>query len=145
MSASKKTRKPASPKPKSATKPTKPTKPKTAPRNAKVATRANPAAKASPKATAPKATPRAATTPKRASAINAAAQVLVSAKSPMNCRDLIAEMAKRRLWVSPGGKTPAATLNAAILREIKTKGAAARFRKVGRGLFEATRIAASNA
>jgi len=141
MSASKKTKKPASPKPTSAT---KPSKPKTAPRNAKAATRANPAAKASP-TPKPKATPHAATTPTRASAINAAAQVLASAKSPMNCRDLIAEMAKRRLWVSPGGKTPAATLNAAILREIKTRGAAARFRKVGRGLFEATKNVASNA
>jgi len=136
MSASKKTKKPAS---------SKPNKPKTAPRNAKAATRAHPGSKASPKATTPKATPHAATTPKRASAINAAAQVLARAKSPMNCRDLIAEMAKRRLWVSPGGKTPAATLNAAILREIKTRGAAARFRKVGRGLFEATKNATSNA
>ena len=52
---------------------------------------------------------------------------------------LIEAMAERGLWSSPNGKTPAATLYAAILREISTKGVAARFRKVDRGLFELAR------
>jgi hypothetical protein len=38
------------------------------------------------------------------------------------------------LWQTEG-KTPAATLSSAILREITTKGDAARFRKVGPGKF----------
>ena len=37
--------------------------------------------------------------------------------------------------MSPGGKTPAATLYSAILREIQTKGKEARFKKSDRGLF----------
>jgi len=36
---------------------------------------------------------------------------------------------------SPSGQTPAATLYSAILREIKTKGKDARFKKSDRGLF----------
>ena len=50
-------------------------------------------------------------------------------------------MAKRGLWSSPNGKTPEATLYAAILREIGTKGDAARFRKVERGQFTHTGVA----
>ena len=41
------------------------------------------------------------------------------------------------LWRSPGGKTPEATLYAAIIREIAAKGTAARFRKHERGVFVA--------
>jgi hypothetical protein len=74
--------------------------------------------------------------PKRASAINAAAQVLEQAGSAMNCQELIATMLEQGLWSSPNGKTPHATLYSAILREIGTKGDAARFRKVERGRFE---------
>jgi hypothetical protein len=44
-------------------------------------------------------------------------------------------MATQGLWTSPGGKTPAATLYSAIIREIKLKGGEARFRKVERGKF----------
>jgi hypothetical protein len=47
-------------------------------------------------------------------------------------------MAEKGLWTSPGGKTPAATLYSSILRELQTKGANARFKKVERGKFEAT-------
>jgi HB1, ASXL, restriction endonuclease HTH domain len=38
-------------------------------------------------------------------------------------------------WKSPGGKTPSATVYSAILREIKTRGQDARFRKAERGRF----------
>jgi len=37
--------------------------------------------------------------------------------------------------------TPAATLNAAIIREVKVKGREARFKKTGRGLFAAAKPA----
>ena len=45
-------------------------------------------------------------------------------------------MTEQGLWTSPAGKTPHATLYAAMLREINAKGADARFRKVERGQFE---------
>jgi hypothetical protein len=44
-------------------------------------------------------------------------------------------MAAQGSWSSPAGKTPAATLYAAILREIRTKKDQARFRKTGPGRF----------
>lgn len=59
---------------------------------------------------------------KRLSALDAAAAVLSKAKRFMRCSDLIAAMAKQNLWKSPRGKTPEATLSAAILREIGSKG-----------------------
>jgi hypothetical protein len=49
---------------------------------------------------------------------------------------MIAAMAAKSYWTSPGGKTPAATLYSAILRELKTKKSEARFRKTERGKFE---------
>ena len=68
-------------------------------------------------------------------ALEAAAQVLAKAEKPMGAKDLIAAMAEQHLWTSPTGKTPHATLSAAIHREIATKGEAARFKKADRGLF----------
>ena len=53
----------------------------------------------------------------------------------MNTKAMIEAMAKKGYWTSPGGKTPAATLYSAILREIQTKGREARFKKTERGLF----------
>ena len=74
--------------------------------------------------------------PKRVSALDAAAQVLSKAGKPMGAQELIAAMAEQGLWKSPAGKTPHATLYAAMLREVAAKGSASRFRKVDRGLFE---------
>lgn len=79
--------------------------------------------------------------PKRVSALGAAAAVLAGAGRPMGAKDMIDAMATQGLWTSPGGKTPASTLYAAITREIATKGAESRFRKTDRGLFEATAAA----
>jgi len=73
--------------------------------------------------------------PKRTSALDAAAQVLAGAKEPMTAGALITAMAERGLWTSPGGKTPHATLYAALIREIKAKGKDARFTKTDRGMF----------
>ncbi len=72
---------------------------------------------------------------RRPGALTTAAQVLAEASAPMTAKQLIATMAERGLWSSPNGKTPEATLHAAITREIAKKGDAARFRKVGAGQF----------
>jgi hypothetical protein len=95
-------------------------------------------AKATGKATTGKAASKKASgekKPKRVSALDAAAQVLKSAGKPMRAQELIAAMAEQNLWKSPGGKTPHATLYAAMLREGRDKGKAARFTKVDRGQF----------
>lgn len=79
--------------------------------------------------------------PKRVSALDAAAQVLAAAETPMRAKDMIAKMESDGLWKSPGGKTPEATLYAAIIREITAKGDTARFRKHDRGMFVAAKAA----
>lgn len=75
--------------------------------------------------------------PKRTTALDAAATVLRQKGAAMGCTELVQAMADAGLWMSPKGKTPAGTLNAAIAREIVTKGAESRFRKVEKGKFEA--------
>ena len=71
----------------------------------------------------------------RMSALDAAAKVLAEAGEPMKCKELIERMAERGYWKSPAGKTPAATLYSALLKELQTKGKDARFKKVDRGRF----------
>jgi hypothetical protein len=82
---------------------------------------------------------RAAPTPppatKRPSGLDLAARVLVEAGHPLQAK-AIAERVLAAGWAT-SGKTPHATLYAAMTREIALKGDAARFRKVDRGLFEA--------
>ena len=73
---------------------------------------------------------------KRVSALDAAAQVLAKTGKPMHSQELIEAMAEQGLWKSPGGKTPHATLYAAMMREEHNKGGVSRFRKVDRGQFE---------
>jgi len=75
------------------------------------------------------------TTPKKLSVINAAAKVLAESKEPLNAKQMIERMAAKGYWKSPGGKTPHATLYAAIIRQIQADGKEARFQKTGRGLF----------
>jgi HB1, ASXL, restriction endonuclease HTH domain len=79
--------------------------------------------------------------PKKLSMIKAALQVLQDSKVPMTCPELIDVMAMEGLWVSPGGKTPASTLYAAISRSIKDEGKSSPFRKTERGKFEAKVLA----
>lgn len=69
------------------------------------------------------------------SMLDAAAKVLADAEGPMTCKALIEAMAAQGLWSSPKGKTPAATLSAALHREIKVKAKDSRFRKADRGQF----------
>jgi hypothetical protein len=78
--------------------------------------------------------------PKRVSALDAAAQVLAASSVPMRAKEMIAAMEAKGLWKSPGGKTPEATLYAAIIREIAAKGTAARFKKHERGIFVAGKV-----
>ncbi len=80
-----------------------------------------------------KAAPR--KTDGKMSALDAAAKVLAESGEPMTSKEMIDAMAAKGYWTSPGGKTPQATLYAAILREIQTKGAEARFTKTERGHF----------
>jgi len=85
-------------------------------------------------------TPKTAKPPKapRASAINIAAELIAKAGGkPMSAGELVRQMEAKGLWKSPGGKTPSATLSAAIGREIKVKGRESRFMKAGRGLYVA--------
>jgi HB1, ASXL, restriction endonuclease HTH domain len=72
---------------------------------------------------------------KKLSALDAAARVLAETGAPMGCKELIGAMAGKGYWMSPGGKTPDATLFSAIAREIATKGDLARFTKAGPGRF----------
>lgn len=72
---------------------------------------------------------------KKLSALDAAAKVLGEAGGAMTSKEMIEAMATKGYWTSPGGKTPHATLYAAILREITVKGKEARFAKTERGKF----------
>src|SRR5271154_3998236 len=69
------------------------------------------------------------------SAIDAAVKVLDESGQPMSCQEMITAMAAKGYWTSPGGKTPSSTLYASILRELKLRGAQARFQKTERGRF----------
>lgn len=86
------------------------------------------------KTAAAKGTPTKSTAQKL-SAINAAAKVLAESKEPLTTKQMIDQMATKGYWTSPGGKTPSASLYAAILRDIQRKGDDSRYQKAGRGLF----------
>ena len=83
----------------------------------------------------PPAAKAAKASPSQSSALDAAARVLRESGQPMSCPELIEQMAAKGYWTSPKGKTPASTLYAAIAREVKLKGAASRFIKIGPGRF----------
>jgi hypothetical protein len=71
----------------------------------------------------------------RLSLLDLTAEVLAKAKKPMSCGAIVAKVLATGRWQTKG-KTPYATLYAAILREIGAKGDAARFRRTDRGQFE---------
>ena len=81
------------------------------------------------------ALPTPAGSPAQLSALDAAARVLSASKQAMTCPELITAMAAQGYWTSPAGKTPQATLHAALTREIKLKKDQSRFRKTERGKF----------
>ncbi|TVQ33614.1 MAG: hypothetical protein EA376_01800 [Phycisphaeraceae bacterium] len=91
------------------------------------------------KATTPKKRAKApkADTPKRISLLDAAATVLKDAKAPLQAKQIVDRVIERGLWTPGVGKTPHATLYAAMTREIAAKGKDSRFAKVDRGQFTA--------
>ena len=54
----------------------------------------------------------------------------------MNCLQIMEVIRAKKLWTTKG-KTPHATIHAAIVREIAAKGNSSRFKKVARGRFAA--------
>ena len=68
------------------------------------------------------------------SCLDAAAEVLRAAGTPMRCKEMVTAMAEQGLWTSTA-PTPHQTLASALLREVTRKGANSRFRKAGRGEF----------
>lgn len=109
---------------------------------AKVTTTATTKVDAKPKAEAkpeakPKAAP-AAKSPAKAdkplSGLDAAAKVLGEAGEPMNAKAMVDAMLAKKYWAT-AGKTPHATIYAAIIREIAAKAEKARFKKTSRGQF----------
>ena len=87
-------------------------------------------AKAKIAAPSPKAVPR-----KGLGLLSAAAAVLERSDAPMSVKAMIEAAKSDGLWTPGSGKTPEQTLYSAIIREIRDKGNASRFRKEGRGLF----------
>jgi HB1/ASXL restriction endonuclease-like protein with HTH domain len=75
--------------------------------------------------------------PKRVSGLDLAAKVLAKATEPLQAK-AIAERAIAAGWKTTG-KTPHATLYAAMIREIAKKGKDSRFVKTDRGLFTANK------
>ena len=87
-------------------------------------------AKAKITAPSPKAVPQ-----KGLGLLSAAAAVLERSDAPMSVKAMIEAAKSDGLWTPGSGKTPEQTLYSAIIREIRDKGNASRFRKEGRGLF----------
>lgn len=71
----------------------------------------------------------------RMSQMAAAERVLAEIGEPMNCKAMVEAMARKGYWSSPCGKTPHATLYAALLRHIRKHGSDARFVRADRGKF----------
>ena len=57
---------------------------------------------------------------KKLSLLSAAAQVLATCRTPLNCKEMVAKAIEMGLWVHSGAKTPEQTLYGGIFREIKT-------------------------
>ncbi|HUU09034.1 MAG TPA: winged helix-turn-helix domain-containing protein [Phycisphaerae bacterium] len=72
---------------------------------------------------------------KKAGCLDAAVEVLKAAGGgPLGCKEMVERMLAKGLWQTKG-KTPEATLYAAIIREIANLARGSRFRKEGRGQF----------
>lgn len=64
----------------------------------------------------------------------AAIQLLKETKQPMQLKEIIVELAKRKIWNSPGA-TPDRTLSTIIIRDIRDKGKDSAFVHAHRGFF----------
>ena len=99
---------------------------------------ANAPASAAPETVSAAPSPRA-VPPKGLSLVCAAAAVLERSAAPLSVKAMIDAAKAQGLWTPRAGKTPEQTLYSAIIREIRDKGSASRFRKEGRGLFSFVR------
>ena len=73
---------------------------------------------------------------KKPGCLDAAVEVLKNAAGgPLGAKEMVERMLAKGLWKT-NGRTPQATLYAAIIREIAAKGKEARFHKTDRGMFE---------
>ena len=99
-----------------------------------------PKAKAEPKAKASKpakAKPEGGKPGGSVSQLDAAAAILAKhgKAEGMTCPAMVEKMIAEKLWKPGTGKTPAATLSAAIIKNIAAKGKESRFRKVSAGHY----------
>jgi hypothetical protein len=76
--------------------------------------------------------------PKKPGLLDLAAEVLKKADKPMGCKEMVEAVLAGGKWTTKG-KTPAATLYSAIIREIADRTRGSRFKKVERGQFEHTK------
>jgi hypothetical protein len=111
-------------------------KPTTTEAPANAAAKVPKAKAATPAKTTPAETqPETPAKPKKLGCLDAAAQLLGETGQALTCKEMIEALAAMGYWTSPSGKTPHATLAAAILREINAKGKDARFKRTERGRF----------
>lgn len=103
-------------------------------KTSKKTTRKQPVRKASASKATKATTAKKPVAQKRLSLLDAAVTILAESKEPMSCKDMVERAIAKKLW-STSGKTPHATLHAAISREIATKGKTSRFEKTDRGRF----------
>ena len=88
---------------------------------------------------AKKTTPAKPEEPKKLTALDAAYAVLQDAGTTLTAPEIYAKMVEKKLWESPNGLTPAATIYAAILRDVGTKGKDSRFRRPEPSKFAAAK------
>jgi len=69
------------------------------------------------------------------SMLDAAAEILKTSKEPLCCKDICRAIFEKKLAES-SGRTPHATISAAMGREISSQGENSRFRRADRGKFE---------
>ena len=74
--------------------------------------------------------------PAKMSLMKAAIAVLERSEEAMNTKQIVDAAKSAGLWSPGSGKTPEQTLYSAIVREIKAKGEASRFKLVARGHFK---------
>ena len=66
--------------------------------------------------------------------LDAAERTIREQNKPLHSNEIV-EYAKKRGWISPRGKTPANSLQAAIWRDTKRFGNSSRFLMIGRGKY----------
>jgi hypothetical protein len=78
--------------------------------------------------------------PKKMTALDAAHRVLEESGQVMTAPEIYESMKAKGYWESPNGLTPAATIYAAMLREIGIRGKDARFRRPEPSKFAAAKV-----